>query len=272
MTYVYWLAGLSVAFVVLERLRPRSRQPVLREGIVTDLFYLIFNGHLLGVLLASFATPVIARLDTTLESLGLRDALYIGVAGALPAWGQLLVALFAIDLLHWCIHNMLHRVPALWVLHKVHHSIETMDWIGSMRFHWSEVVIYKSLTYPVLAVLGFSGDVLLVLAVVNTAVGHFNHSNLNVSIGPLKYILNNPAMHVWHHTHPSCGPPMRNFGITLSLWDWLFKTAHVPPLPPERLAFEGIESFPATAPGQMVHPLPLERGLRRAWAAFRSRG
>lgn len=254
MTYVYWLAGLSAVFIVLERLRPRDRRGLWRKGLLTDLFYLVFNGHFLGVLLAKAARPVIAGFDGTLD---------FGVAATLPAWAQFAIALIAVDFLHWSIHNMLHRVPFLWELHKVHHSIEDMDWIGSMRFHWSEAVIYKSLTYPLLAFFGFGGDVLLALAVVNTAVGHFNHANLDVSIGPLKYILNSPAMHVWHHTHPDSGPPMRNFGITLSVWDWLFGTAHVPERPPKRLAFEGIETFPTTVPGQLLHPLPVESAALR---------
>ncbi len=36
-SYVHWLAGLSVLFVLLERLRPRHQQRVLRDGIATDL-------------------------------------------------------------------------------------------------------------------------------------------------------------------------------------------------------------------------------------------
>ena len=64
---------------------------------------------------------------------------------------------------------------------------------------------------------------------------------VSVSIGPLRYLLNNPAMHIWHHVHGDSGPVNRNFGITLSLWDWLFGSAHVPDRPPDRLGFERIE-------------------------------
>ena len=261
MNYLGWLAVLSAVFVVLERIAPRHRQPIFRRGIAADLFYLVFNGHYLGVGLAVLSVPVISWLDATLTTWGVRDQLYLGVASDWPTWLQFLVPLVVVDFLHWCIHNTLHRVPFLWTLHKVHHSIETMDWVGSLRFHWSEVVVYKSLTYPLLAFLGVPGEVLLWIAVVNTAVGHFNHSNLAVSIGPLKYVLNSPAMHVWHHTHDECGPPLRNFGITLSVWDWLFGTGHIPDHPPERLGFEGIEAFPASALAQLVHPVPIRRIL-----------
>jgi sterol desaturase/sphingolipid hydroxylase (fatty acid hydroxylase superfamily) len=34
-------------------------------------------------------------------------------------------------------------MPWLWEFHKVHHSIEELDWIGNFRFHWMEIVVYK---------------------------------------------------------------------------------------------------------------------------------
>ena len=131
-TYVYWLVGLSTIFVILERLRPRYRQRIIRSGILTDLFYLVFNGHFLGWGLALAAVSIIAELNRILQSLGWQDEFYLGVAQSLPKWLQFIVALFVIDFLHWCIHNLLHRVPWLWSFHRVHHTIEIMDWIGSM--------------------------------------------------------------------------------------------------------------------------------------------
>lgn len=259
MTYWHALAALSLFFVVLERLRPRDRQQrVLRKGILTDAIYLVVNGHFLGVALALLARPIIARLDALLGARGLDEVFYANVAAPLPAWAQVVVALVVVDFLHWNVHRLLHRVPWLWELHKVHHSIVDMDWAGSMRFHWGEAVLYKSLTYPLLAFFGFSGEALLWFAVIATAVGHFNHSNLDVGIGPLRYLLNNPRMHVWHHAIDSELPKGRhavNLGITLSLWDWIFGTAHVPSSPPRRLAFKGIERFPRSWLAQALLPL-----------------
>jgi len=54
-------------------------------------------------------------------------------------------------------------------------------------------------------------------------------------LGPLKYILNSPEMHAWHHVHPDHGPQDRNFGITFVAWDWLFGTAFLPAEAPQRL-------------------------------------
>ena len=249
MTYLHWLALLSLAFVVAERLRPRQQRPWLRRGIGTDLTYLMFNAHFLGLLATALGAGLAVRVDAVLPWHGLASAWHTGV--------QFAVALLGVDLFHWCVHNLLHRVPFLWRFHQVHHSIEDMDWIGSFRFHWVEGLFYKAMTYPVLAVLGFAPEVLMALAVVGTAVGHFNHSNLAVSLGPLRYVLNSPQMHVWHHATPD-EAPLCNFGITLSLWDWLFGTAWLPETDPRRIGLEA--PIARTFLGQLLHPLRLPRG------------
>ena len=267
MRYVYWLAALSFAFVIIERLRPRDRsQGFVRPGLVTDMFYIVFNGHFLGVLLAFASEPVIRSLDGSLHAMGVKEWFYLGAASGWPLWLQGLVAFVGIDFFQWNVHRLLHHVPWLWELHKVHHSPPQLDWWASFRFHWGEIIVYKSLTYPVMALLGFDGEMLFVLAVINTAIGHFNHANLKIDTGPLKYVFNSPAMHIWHHVHPDAGPPNRNFGISLAVWDWIFRTAHMPDHPPSRLGFEEIETFPTTAPGQMLYPVPIERWIRERFA------
>lgn len=260
MTYWIWLAGLSALFVVLERLRPRNAgQGLLRPGIVTDLVYIVLNGHWLGVWLAQLTEPIARALDVALAAHG--ATLHVRVAAGWPWWVQLVVAFVATDFIQWSIHNLLHRVPPLWELHKVHHSIQTMDFWGSMRFHFGEIVVYKSLQYVPLALLGFDGGALFVIAIVSTAIGHFNHANLRVRMGPLRYVLNGPEMHVWHHAHPSAGPTNVNFAINLAVWDWLFGTAFLPRdgSVPASLGFEGIESFPRDVLRQELWPIRLSR-------------
>jgi sterol desaturase/sphingolipid hydroxylase (fatty acid hydroxylase superfamily) len=134
-----------------------------------------------------------------------------------------------------------------------------------------EVVIYRTMLYPLAAFFGFSGEAMFAYGVVNTLIGHFAHSNLRWRIGALRYLINSPELHVWHHTHPEAGPVDRNFGIALSLWDWLFGTAYAPPgKDPVRLGFEGIESYPQHLPGQVLAPF---RGLTGAvWARLKKTG
>ena len=75
-------------------------------------------------------------------------------------------------------------MPWLWELHKLHHSIEELDWIGNFRFHWAEVLVYKTLSYLPLVVLGVDGRVLLAVAVLWTVMLDLNHANVPISWGP----------------------------------------------------------------------------------------
>lgn len=257
MIYWIWLLGLSLGFIAAERLWPRrTSQRLLRRGIYTDLAYVACNGHFLGLLLAVLSKPLESGWTAGLAKVGVRLDLHI--AKTWPWAAQLLFAFVAIDLAQWGIHNLMHRVPWFWEFHKVHHSIEELDWLGSMRFHWVEVVIYKSLQYPLLALSGFDYRALFIIAVVSTLIGHYNHSNVRLDLGALKYLCNGPEMHEWHHTHPDAGPENRNFAINLSLWDWIFGTAYLPiegKRSPRRLGFRDMERFPRAMLLQELWPL-----------------
>jgi sterol desaturase/sphingolipid hydroxylase (fatty acid hydroxylase superfamily) len=173
-----------------------------------------------------------------------------------PLWAQVVAFLVVADFLQWCVHNLLHRVPALWTFHKVHHAITTMDFVGSFRFHWMEVVVYKSALWLPLALLGASGEAAFIVAVVSTIWGDLNHANLNLGLGPLGYLFNSPRMHLWHHDQSDEGGAAKNFGIVLSLWDHLFGTAYWPKdRSPAALGYPGIEEMPRGLLGELAWPL-----------------
>ena len=270
LSYPFWLIVVSAAVFALERLRPwRGSQRVLRPQIGQDLFWLVFNGHFAGVLLALLVERGLAWAEP-----GFQQIEAVRLIASRPLWFQLVLFFVLKDLLEWGVHNLLHRVPWLWEFHKVHHSIEELDWIGSFRFHWMEIVVYRGLTYIPLAVLGVDGRVLLAIAVLATLIGHLNHSNLCLSWGPLRYVLNSPRMHVWHHDHewPADRPKGVNFGISLSLWDWLFRTAwwpsaeERPDQQPSRLGFEGMDRYPRALIDRLAYPVS-RIWLDRPWRA-----
>jgi sterol desaturase/sphingolipid hydroxylase (fatty acid hydroxylase superfamily) len=258
MSYPVWLAGLSLLFVAAERIWPRDpKQQLMRRGIFSDVLYLVFNSEYLGIILGLVSIWLIPILGL--------DHLQLSLLGRAPFWTQFLLWFLLLDFLQWCIHNLLHRVSWLWEFHKVHHSIVELDWIGNWRFHWVEIVVYRSLLYVPAALCGFRGEVMFWVGIINTFAGHFAHANLRWHIGWLKYIVNSPEMHIWHHNHPDEGPVNRNFGLTLSVWDWLFGTAYVPAAhDPARLGFTGIERYPEQLPGQWMEPFvalwPRRRG------------
>jgi sterol desaturase/sphingolipid hydroxylase (fatty acid hydroxylase superfamily) len=251
--YPCWLLAVSLLCFALERVFPwRREQRVLRLGFWQDLGWLALNGYVLAILLGKgqswlASTAALRPLLEKIESVNLLIHAPFAV--------QFVVLLVGKDLIEWCIHNLLHRVPWLWSFHQVHHGIVELDWLGNFHFHWFEIVIYRSLTYLPLAVFGFSGPVILTVAVTATLIGHLNHSNLPIGWGPFRYVLNSPKFHVWHHDLIARGEHGRNFGIVFSAWDWIFRTAEMPPGQPARLGFEGMEKFPRTLIGRLLHPL-----------------
>ncbi len=257
--YVYWLIGVSLFFFLLERLRPwRPNQPRFRKDFWLDAFYMFFNFFLFSLIIYNAASDVVVKaMDDALAGIGIQNLVAVEI-GSWPAWLQLL-ALFVIrDFVQWNTHQLLHRVPFLWEFHKVHHSVRQMGFAAHLRYHWMENVVYRSIEYLPLAMIGFGIDDFFIVHVFTLSVGHFNHSNWKLELGPFKYIFNNPQMHIWHHARnlPEGRPYGMNFGLTLSLWDYLFGTAHIPEDGRDiELGFEGMEEFPTTFVGQNLHGL-----------------
>lgn len=265
--YYFWLIGTSLVVFILERLRPwRREQKVLREGIGQDLFWLVFNGHFLGLLLAMLTGHVVQLFNSFLFSLGLPVPESLALAAGLPLWLQFIIFFLIKDFVEWNIHRTLHRVPWLWEFHKLHHSIRDMDWIGNFRFHWGEVIVYKTLSYLPLTILGVDGGVILAIAVIGTLMQDLNHANIRLDWGPLRYVLNSPAMHIWHHDTEMHGKGGQNFGIVLSTWDWLFGTVYWPKdrEEPKELGFDGLDEFPRGIVGRFAWPIRFRKSGRAA--------
>lgn len=256
-SYFYWLVGLSLLVWGLEIAFPwRKNQPKIRTDFWIDMFYMFFNFFLFSLVIYNAVSNVVVQLfNDTLGIFGVENLVAIQV-GSLPVWGQLLILFIARDFIQWNVHRLLHKVPVLWEFHKVHHSIEEMGFAGHLRYHWMENVVYRTLEYIPLAMIGFGIDDFFLVHIFTLAVGHLNHANIYLPIGPFKYIFNTPQMHLWHHAEElpekSYGV---NFGLTLSIWDYLFGFDHVPSETPDvKLGFPDIEKFPKTFTEQLTYP------------------
>ena len=250
--YFYWLIGISLFFWSLEILVPwRKNQGVIRKDFYLDGFYMFFNFFLFSLIGFNAISDVFVNLfKDLLLSFGVENLVAIEVSQLHFVW-QLLVMFLVKDFVHWNIHRLLHRIPWLWEFHKVHHSVEEMGFAAHLRFHWMESIVYKTLEYLPLAMIGFGIDDFLYVHLFTIAWGHFNHANIKFNLGPLKYIFNSPQMHIWHHAKEIPYKTGVNFGLTLSIWDYLFKTDYIPKDgKDEPLGFDGVEEHPNTFWGQ----------------------
>jgi sterol desaturase/sphingolipid hydroxylase (fatty acid hydroxylase superfamily) len=244
--YFWGLILISLAIWGLEIAFPwRKNQSKFRKDFWLDGFYMFFNFFIFSVAIAGFYTI----FQLLFSDLGISDKTFAIVdISSWPMWSQLLVFFIVLDFVQWFTHVLLHRFEWMWNFHKVHHSVEEMGFAAHLRYHWMENIFYKPLkTLGVMILGGFEPSQAFIVHFVAITIGHLNHANLHLTYGPLKYIFNNPVMHLWHHVYhlPNGRKHGINFGISLSLWDYLFGTAEIPQDDAHiKLGFPGVEEFP----------------------------
>ena len=226
--YFWGLIVLSLLVWILEIVLPwRKNQAIFRKDFWLDGFYMFFNFFVFSIVITGFYKLIAVwfqEMGITTKSLVIVDI------GNLHSVLQLLVFFVVLDFVQWITHILLHRLPFLWQFHKVHHSVKEMGFAAHLRYHWMENILYKPLkTIGVMVLGGFEPEQAYIVHFLAIAIGHLNHANVKFTYGPLQYIFNNPVMHLYHHAYTlPKGKHGVNFGISLSLWDYLFKTNYIP--------------------------------------------
>lgn len=257
--FLFYFFMVSLVVWGLEVLFPwRKNQKPIRNGFWQDAFYLIFNSVLFPLLVfAALSSTTSTLFGRGMGAIGLPDN-YVLDLSDWPQWVQMLLFFVLADFIQWLIHNLLHRVPFFWKFHKVHHSVREMGFAAHFRFHFMETFVYRVGLFVFLSYLfNFKLEYSFYMYAFTVLIGHLNHANIGIDYGPLKYVLNNPKMHIWHHAKhlPTSHPRGVNFGLTLSVWDYLFGTDYVPESGRDiELGFDDIETFPKDVPGQMIRP------------------
>lgn len=222
---IFGLQTLILAFLIfapLERLLAmHGEKKILRPAWGLDLFYAVFNAMITKAGLIAVVAGV-----TYLAALSIPEALRSSVGG-LPLWGQVALAVLLSDLGFYTVHRLFHKVPFLWKFHAVHHSIETLDWLAGHRVHPVDQILTKGASLVPVFALGFSDAAVAIYAGLYYWQSLLLHSNVNVSLGPLRFIIALPQFHHWHHAnHPEAYD--KNFAGQLAFLDFLFRTHHLP--------------------------------------------
>ena len=255
--YFYGLIVISLFVWILEILFPwRKNQPLFRDGFWLDLFYMFFNFFILNlILLIALSDLTVTVINDFLSYFNLKLA-SIKVIDLSQFSKPISLLLFFVisDFIQYNTHRLLHKVPFLWQIHKVHHSAKQMGFATHFRYHWLEPIIYKSIIYiPLVLLGGFNLQDVFIVHFIAISIGHLNHANLGWNYGIFKYIFNNPKMHVWHHGKSLPNKNGINFAISLSIWDYLFKTNYIPYDGKNiELGFENDENFPQNFVAQEV--------------------
>lgn len=217
--FILDLLGSSLIFIFIEKLFALRRdQPVFRAEWQTDLHHFIVNHMVVGfVLLAT--NLMVHKFFGWAASDGIR-----GWVQQLPFWAGLLLIVLVADLVQYWTHRAYHEVPLLWRLHAVHHSVKSMDWMAGSRQHILELLITRTLVLAPIYVLGFSKEVIDAYIVIVGFQAVFNHANVSVRLGPLRYVIVTPNFHHWHHSQDREALD-RNYAAHFAFLDYLFGTA-----------------------------------------------
>ncbi len=143
-----------------------------------------------------------------------------------PFWLACAASLLLLDLAIYAQHVIFHKVPALWRLHRMHHTDLDFDVTTALRFHPLEIVLSMLIKLTVVVLLGTPPVAVLLFEVILNATAMFNHGNVRLPERldrALRWLLVTPDMHRVHH---SVRPEETdsNFGFNLPWWDRLFGT------------------------------------------------
>lgn len=245
LSLIVW--GLEIAFPW------RKEQALFRKDFWLDAFYMYFNFFVFSIVISG----VYKIIGYLLSDIGLSKTSFSLVdLTTLPNWLQLVVFFIVLDFVQWFTHVLLHKYDVLWRFHQVHHSVKEMGFAAHLRYHWMENILYKPLkTLGVLLLGGFEPEQAFIVHFFAIAIGHLNHANIKITWGPLKYVFNNSVMHLYHHAQvlPSDRQKGVNFGISLSVWDYLFKTNYIPESSGKiSLGWKNDEGFPKSFMKQII--------------------
>jgi sterol desaturase/sphingolipid hydroxylase (fatty acid hydroxylase superfamily) len=188
----------------------------------------------------------------------------LGLAGIATTPVGLVVAVVALDFAIYGQHVVMHRVPILWRLHRVHHADPAVDASTGVRFHPIEIALSAMLKVGLVLALGASAAAVVAFEILLNVSSLFGHANVRLPAAAdraIRAILVTPDMHRVHHsTTPS--EMNRNFGFALAWWDRLCGTYRSEPAAGHEAMALGLPSIPpARAEGfwtMLVEPLRQE--------------
>jgi sterol desaturase/sphingolipid hydroxylase (fatty acid hydroxylase superfamily) len=230
-----------------------SRRLIFHRSVYADVLYYLINTFAVGGLIGwgFFSGSQMTEFVTG----ALRGTFGSITPSQAPMWelrvGITIVAFLSYEFGYYIDHRLKHRIPALWELHKTHHTAEVLNPLTLFRVHPLDTLIFVD-------IVAISGA--LFHGVYNYAIGqrvdtytiaatnvimvmfffliaHLQHSQFWIPLTGLPgRILLSPAHHQIHH---SADPVHfnRNLGSFLAIFDWMFGTLHVPSKQSPRLKF-----------------------------------
>ncbi len=212
--------GMLVFIALWELLAPRralSVSKLMRWS--NNLGLVFFNTYILRILFPAAAVGM--AVFASEQGWGL-----FNYYNDFPFWLVVVASVIIMDFVIYLQHIMVHAVPVLWRLHRVHHADLDYDVTTGARFHTIEIILSMLIKFATIILLGPPVVAVIIFEIMLNATAMFNHGNIRLpkrldSI--LRWFLVTPDMHRVHHSVED-DEANSNFGFALSWWDRLFGT------------------------------------------------
>ena len=236
-------ACLFVAVVLCERFAGARLDRYLSRNFLNDLLYSIFyQGGIYNLFV----------FQPFFETLRPRLAIFdLHLLGRLSAGWWFLIYIVILDLFGYWIHRLQHT-RFFWPFHSVHHSQQTLTFATFYRFHFVDEFMANTAAIVPLLLLGAPPSLWFPIRFFQWFLQAIQHSELDWRLGPAYRVISGPVFHSIHHS-PEPRYFNKNFGMALSVWDFLFGTAIDAQ---ERCRVYGVDglAMPETIHGQFSTP------------------
>ncbi len=215
-----FFAGMLI-FIALWELAAPKRALTISKTVrwINNLGLVFFNTYILRVLFPAAAIGVASFASE--QGWGLFNYYH-----DVPFWFAVVASIIIMDFVIYVQHVMVHAIPILWRLHRLHHADLDYDVTTGSRFHTLEIILSMLIKFATILLLGPSIVAVIIFEIMLNATAMFNHGNISLPKKLDKYlrlILVTPDMHRVHHSVED-DEANSNFGFSLPWWDRLFGT------------------------------------------------
>jgi sterol desaturase/sphingolipid hydroxylase (fatty acid hydroxylase superfamily) len=206
--------SIFAALIVLQQVMPRRDVMGGWRRRITNLSLILINTLVLRVAFPLLAVDLAIRLEISGG----------GPPGVLPYWAVVSASVILLDCAIYWQHRLVHMIPLLWRMHRVHHADIGFDVTTAVRFHPFEIAVSMAIKLGLIAIFGIPALAVVIFEILLSTGSLFTHANIRLSDTferRLRWLLVTPEMHRIHHSVHS-DETNSNFGFHISLWDRIF--------------------------------------------------
>ena len=230
--------SLLLIFASLEFISPLAKRRAARlSQWLTNISITLINTFAIRFILPIVAVGVSSYAAE--HNYGLFNLIHLGV------WPTFILSLILLDVLIYGQHVMMHNVPFLWRLHRMHHTELGLDVTSAVRFHPLEIVVSMLIKMAFVLIMGIPIAAIIVFEIILNGLALFNHSNIKLP-RPLEHLMRTlfitPEIH-WIHHSEIVNETNSNYGFNLVIWDKIFGTYLDKPTLPYKDLRQGLSEF-----------------------------